>query len=428
MQTTSNITDQPIPAALERRVLEKLITARVGLLMKKPFYGKLAVRLTMTPADSFVPTAATDGRKFYYNHKFVDSLQPAEVEFLVGHEIMHCVYDHMDRKNCRDKQIWNIAADYVVNQDLVDQNVGKLITTVPALYDPKYKGMVAEEVYDILFKDAKKISISSLLQKVLDDHLDGDGDEDENDSNSSPGKNGNGKSSVIPKLTEEEKKQIRDEIREAVINVAQSCEAGEIPGGVKRFISDLTSPQMNWRELLRTQLESTLLNDYSWLRPDRKGWGMDAIMPGMVQDESIDIACCIDMSGSIGQDQAKDFLSEVQGIMDQFSSYKIHVWCFDTQVYNPKVYTNDDSDGIQSYNLAGGGGTDFMCNWAFMKNEDLNPKRLIMFTDGYPCGSWGDPNYCPTIFIIHNGGYAGYNGHAPEAPFGVSVQYQANAK
>ena len=111
-------------------------------------------------------------------------------------------------------------------------------------------------------------------------------------------------------------------------------------------------------------------------------------------DQQIDAAIGIDMSGSIGDDQAKIFLSEVKGIMDEFKEYNLKIWCFDTKVYNEQDFTSVDGEDISNYKPMGGGGTDFMANWAYMKEHDIQPKKFIMFTDGYPWESWGDEDYC----------------------------------
>ena len=100
---------------LDREVREKLITARVALLINSPFFGNLATRLKLINADEWCTTAATDGRKFYYNTEFIKSLPDRQVEFLVGHEVLHVVYDHFGRRGERDPQLWNIASDYCVN-------------------------------------------------------------------------------------------------------------------------------------------------------------------------------------------------------------------------------------------------------------------------------------------------------------------------
>jgi predicted metal-dependent peptidase len=380
---------------VDREVREQLITARVGLLLRASFFGNLATRLKLVNADEWCPTAATDGRNFYYNTRFVKMLRPKEIEFLFGHEVLHCVYDHFGRRGERDPQLWNIANDYCVNQDLKEHNVGEFITSVPCLYDKKYRGMSSEEVYDSLYENAEKIDISKLLDQMLDEHLDGNGDEDSDGDQEGDGKG-------RPKLSEADKQAIRDEIKEAMLAAAAaSGDAGNLPGGVKRLIQELTEPKMNWRELLRMQLESTIKSDYTWMRASRKGWHMDAVMPGMKLDPMIDIAVAIDTSGSIGAAMLKDFLSEIQGIMDSFPAYKIHVFCFDTEVHNPAQYDSDNLDSITEYEPGGGGGTDFTAIYDYLKAEEIEPKRLVVFTDGYPFGSWGDENYTDTVWILH---------------------------
>ena len=384
----------PMDAKLDREVREILITARVGLLLKASFFGNLATRLKLVNADEWCATAATDGRNFYYNSRFIKMLRPKEVEFLFGHEVLHCVYDHFGRRGDRNPQLWNIADDFCVNADLKKHHVGEFITSVPCLYDHKYDGMSAEEVYDILYEKADKIDISSLLDKMIDEHMDGD---DEQDGGGSGDQEGKGR----PRLTQEERQQIRDEIKEAMLAAASASDAGNIPAGVKRIIQDLTEPKMDWRELLRMQLESTIKSDYTWMRASRKGWHMDAVMPGMKLDPMIDIALMIDASGSMNDAMLKDILSETASIMESFPAYRIHVASFDTEVYNAKQYDSENLDDITEYEIQGGGGTDFDCMFRYLKENEIEPKRLVVFTDGYPFGSWGDENYADTVWILH---------------------------
>jgi len=399
---------------LDREVREILITARVGLLLRASFFGNLATRLKLVNADEWCPTAATDGRNFYYNTRFIKMLKPKEVEFLFGHEVLHCVYDHFGRRGDRDPQLFNIANDYCVNADLKKHRVGEFITSVPCLYDPKYQDMSSEEIYDILYENAEKIDIGSLIDKMLDEHLDGEGDGE------GSGKDGDGEGSGKgrPKYSAEEKQKIRDEIKEAVLAAAAASDgAGNLPAGVKRIIQDMTAPKMNWRELIRMQLESTIKSDYTWLRSSRRGWHMDAVMPGMKLDPMIDIAISIDASGSMGEAILKDVLGEVAGIMEQFPNYRIHVVSFDTEVYNPQQFDSENLDDITEYEVMGGGGTDFDCVFNYFKANEIEPKRHIMFTDGYPCGSWGDEQYCDTVFIMH-----GTTSIVP--PFGQFAYYE----
>jgi predicted metal-dependent peptidase len=320
----------------------------------------------------------------------------------VGHEVLHAVYDHGGRRGSRDPQIWNLAADFCVNQDLIDQKIGEKITVVGILYNPKYKGMSAEEVYDDLLKNATKMDLASYAKMLLDEHLDPE--------------NGKG-----PAMSEAERREIQDELSEAILNAAEAAGAGNLPAGVKRLLKDLTAPVIGWKELLEQQIQSTVKNDYSWARPSRRGWHMDAILPGMMPGQQIDVCICIDQSGSISGEDSKAFLSEIKGIMDAYDEYKIRLWCFDTSIYNDQTFTSDTMENILEYEPMGGGGTDFMANWKYMRENDIQPQKFIMFTDGMPGGEWGEEGYCDTIWIIKGNPNC-------EPPWGVWAHYEQAAK
>ena len=399
----------PTDPKIDALARERLITARVGLLLRHSFFGNLATRLSLTNADEWCSTAATDGLKFYYNSRFIMMLKPKEVEFLVGHEVLHVVYDHMGRIGKRDPQIFNIANDYAVNADLKRHNVGQFITSVPCLYEKKYDGKSSEEIYDDLMKNAKHIDINSLIDQMIDDHMEGEG---EGEGDGEGDKKGKGR----PKMSDEERERVRQEIKQAIISAASSAEAGQLPLGVERLIKQHTNPVMPWRELIQQNLTSCIRTDYSWMRPSRRGWHMDAIMPGMNPGEEIDVVVAIDMSGSISNKQAQQFLGEIGGMMNSFDGYKVHVFCFDTETYNPKDFSSENMDLIDEYEPMGGGGTDFDCIFTYLKDIGNVPKRLIVFTDGYPFGSWGDADYCDTTWVIHGD-------KNPNPPFGTYAIY-----
>jgi len=416
------------PEALEImrvEVMDRIITARIGLLLRHPFFGNMATRLRILAADDWLGTAAVDGRNLYYNTQFFNAMNNKEIEFVVAHEILHMVFDHLGRRDDRNPMLYNISADYIVNNTLVRDRIGTIPSIVDCYQDFKYEGWTSEEVYDELFEEAKKNGEEALKQlgEMLDEHL----DMDEGDEGSSPGEegedgNGNATSKSKPKYSKEEMKQIKDEIKENMISAAQTAGAGNVPGAVARMIKELTEPKMNWREIIRQSVQSSIRSDYTFSRPSRKGQMSGAILPSMDFQDTIDIAVCIDMSGSIGDAQGKDFLGEIKGIMEEFPDYNIKVWCFDTKVYNEEDFEANDGKDLLDYQLMGGGGTDFMANWTYMKDQDYVPKKLIMFTDGYAWDSWGDPDYCDTVFVIHSN-----RDKNLEGPFGTSVHYDAAA-
>jgi predicted metal-dependent peptidase len=398
---------------IDAQAREKLVAARIALLLKAPFFGNLATRLKLINADEWCGTAATDGRNFYYNSEFIGGLPQRQIEFLFGHEVLHVVYDHMARREDRDPMLSNVAADYCVNADLLEQKIGEKIPV--GLYNTKYVGWSYEQVYDDLYENAEKIDLGELGKMILDMHLDGEDGEGEGDSQ------GEGQGSGRPRLSDEERKQIRDEIKEAVISAAQTAGAGNVPAGVRRMIKNLTSPQLSWRELLPQQVQSVIKYDYTWNRSSRKGWHTEAVMPGSNYDQDIDICVSIDASGSMTDEMLKDIVSEIKGIMDSFQNFRLHLWSFDTQVYNAQVFTPDNLEDILEYDLQGGGGTTFECNWEYMLEHDIQPKFFVMFTDGYPNSSWGDANYCDTMFVIHGS-------TSIQSPFGITTYYELGKK
>jgi len=426
-----NFTPDPdiTPEALEImrvEVYDRIVIARVGLLLRHPFFGNMATRLRILAADDWLGTAAVDGRNLYYNTQFFNAMNNKEIEFVVAHEILHMVFDHLGRRGDRVPMLYNISADYIVNNTLVRDGIGIIPSIVQCYQDFKYEGWTSEDVYDELFKQAKKNGEEYVKQlgEMLDEHLDmdGEGDQDGDAGGETKDSNGHGVSISKPKYTKEEIKQIKDEIKEATINAAQSAGAGNVPGAVQRMIKELTEPKMNWREILRQQIQSIIRSDYTFSRPSRKGQMSGAILPSMDFQDTIDIAVCIDMSGSIGNTQAEDFLGEVKGIMDEYQDYNIKIWCFDTAVYNEQDFSSDGGDNLTDYEIMGGGGTDFMANWTYMKEKDYVPKKLIMFTDGYAWDSWGDADYCETVFVIHS-----HHDKNLSAPFGQTVHYDQAA-
>ena len=423
-RSSKTLVDIPETTLSDDEILDKLIKARIEMLMSAPFFGNLATRLILKDATEWCPTAATDGKYFYYNKHFVGALSDEETVFLMGHEVLHCVYDHMDvtRRGDRHPVLWNIANDYVINADLIDARVGEEIKIVQICHDWKYRGKISEEIYDDLFQQMEENGqILEIPMDTLDVHLDREeGDDQSPDSTTKGNTEGDEEGKDGPaQYTAEEKEQIKQEFQNATMQAAKAAGAGNLPGGVKRLLDKFLNPQLDWRQLLAMQIQSVMRSDYTMQTPSRKGREEGYYFPGLDRETTIDIFVSMDMSGSIFDDMARDFLGEVKGVMDQYTDFKIHLVCFDTEVYNPQVFDQGNMGEFMEYELAGGGGTDFDCVFDYMKENGITPKKHVMFTDGYPYGSWGDENYCDTLFIVHGG----YGDRTPEAPFGITIPY-----
>lgn len=405
---TPKIAIDPKDLPSQQTIEEKLITARIGLLCKQPFFGSMATRLTIIRDDE-MKTAATDGRNFFYNLEFIAGLSVKETEFLFGHEVLHNAFEHHIRKEFPDSieainedstiskksrhhMLWNIACDYAVNEILIDASIGERIEDT--LYDEKYKGKCAEEIYEDLLKNADSIDIDELADMLLDEHL------------SDLEKKGK-------KYTESEKQTIRNEIRENLLSSAQN--AGSLPKGLDRLVKHITAPQLSWKDELRMDIQSTVKFDYTFYTPSKKGMQYGVVLPGMKRDEALDICVAIDTSGSIDEKTLNVFFSEIQGIMDQYDDYQIRVWSFDAEVHKEEIFRSDEGGDITTYVPAGGGGTLFEANWDYMKKHDIMPKVLVIFTDMYPNAGWGDEDYCDNVIFV------GYRSNGRVAPFGKTI-------
>jgi predicted metal-dependent peptidase len=410
---------RPIPETKKTsaQIEDALIKARIQMLISAPFFGNLATRLRFKDATEWLPTLATDGRYFYYNRNFVDAMTAEECIFGMGHEVLHCVYDHLDKKRLgnRDPRLWNIANDYVINADLVEAKIGEQIKLVEICFDWKYRSKTSEEIYDDLFQKAVNEG-RVITVEAFDEHIYRDDDGDDEGAGEGEGNDG---SKGPVRYTKAEKDQIKQDFQNAVIQSAKAAGAGNLPSGVKRLVDKLLNPQLSWRELLPMQIQSVIKSDYTYMRPSRKGLDAGFYLPGMDREQTIDVAIAIDTSGSISNEMLVDFLSEVHGIMSQYNDFTIHLWCFDTAIHNPIKITADTSSDLLTYEIGGGGGTDFDANFEYMKEQGIVPKKFIMFTDGYPWNSWGDETYCDSLFIVH-----GSEGEkTPVAPFGITVPY-----
>ena len=399
--------------------------ARLKLLFSQPFFGTLTMQLKLIDATEagWCPTAAVDGRNIFYNRNFFGDLSVDEIVFVLCHEVLHVAFDHFGRRAHRDPEWWNMANDYVINGTLVTEKIGKMPTKVVndpnakangsetsqrvGLYDPKYVGWTSEAVYDDLEKRKVK------KQLTLDVHIEmGD------DSKTKSGKNQN--KGIPVDIDGEELKKIREEGKSKVLQAAQSA-AGKIPASLARLIDELVEPQINWRTLLEQNIQSCITDDFTWTRPNRRHMYNGIFLPTLDKDETIDLEIAIDMSGSITQEMARDFISEIYGLMQMYHGFKIGILCFDTQVYNHVVFTKDSEDELLTYECKGGGGTDFSAFWNYWIEEGLEPKKAIIFTDGFPFGEWGPPNYADTLWIITEGAKT-----RVKPPFGQFAYYDSH--
>jgi predicted metal-dependent peptidase len=128
---------------MTEHALDRVLKARVELLLTSTFYGVLLGQTTPVISEK-IPTAATDGKRHYWNPDFLTTLTQDELLGVQAHESEHDARRHHTRRGHRDPVEWNIACDYAINPDVLDQGF-KL--PKDALVDFKYRGMSAEDIF-----------------------------------------------------------------------------------------------------------------------------------------------------------------------------------------------------------------------------------------------------------------------------------------
>jgi len=360
------------------------------MLFRHPFFSIIALHLPEVEDEHLESAAATDGKKVIINPKIL--LDPTKFpkethDFVCMHEVLHVVGGHCWpwRVGARDKKLWNLAADYVVNLMLMELNDNRM--TEPAkrhlidkkviCYDEKFKDMSVEEVYDILSKDPKAQQMANNMQMA--DLLYG----------------GVGKDGVT---SDRERSEIEEQWRDIITRAKQAQEQskgrGNLPAGLKRLLDEIIDPVVPWYRILDTYLTDLVRDDYAAGIYDRRYIQQYGIyLPDIFQNGG-DVVVAVDTSGSIGQDQIRAFVAEISGIVRTKGVQKVRIMSWDTQIHmDETVHPWDDLPD----NYPGGGGSDCACVFDRLEEEMTAPSVLILLTDldiGFPKEA---PHY-PVIF------------------------------
>jgi predicted metal-dependent peptidase len=360
---------------------QRVTKAHIAVMRSKEFCmfsGVLSVGKVMFTED--IPTACTNGRDVIYNPKFINTLNDKQLNFVVLHEALHKVFQHMFlwKKLWKENpQLANIAADYVVNNTIYEADPHESIASIPkeALFDRKYANMTTRQVFDLLKQNGGNDS--------------GGSGHDSHDWE--------GAESLSDEEVKETAKQIDQALRQGEII------RGKMQGNKNRTIDGLLEPKVDWREQLREFVNATCRNKdkTSWKRPHKRFLGQDIYMPSMIGETVGKVVVGIDTSGSIGDKELNEFLSEVVAICDEVSPSSIELIYWDYDVAGHETYNMGDYNGlVQTTKPKGGGGTRVGSLNEYIKDKRIEPEAIIILTDGYVENDWGGTWDYPTLWAI----------------------------
>lgn len=375
------MTFAPIP----REEITEEMTRNLDRVQGQVFIGKAAAFLGSLMGGSEViwtrdiPTAATDGLNIFWNPEFFMKGSLLLNKAVIIHELWHIARLHCLRVGTRDADDWNVACDFVINADMVQD--GYVFEGFKPLYDKQYKDMAEEEVYDLL-QSMPKVPLPPELRDV-----------------------GNG-----PPLTPEQQHKVLNKVITAVQAAHMAREPGSIPGSVMETINKFLTPIVPWQKLLQDFFQDLLDTKYTWARPNRRY--TEIYLPSREEDEGrlqqLNYYC--DVSGSISSADALRFNSELKYVFETFQPKKVMAAQFDTRIQ--KVDTWEEGDLFNEVKIVGRGGTSLECVRQHI--EETRPTAAVIFSDLY-CGQMGPiPKDIPVIWIVVNNPKA-------EVPYGKKV-------
>jgi predicted metal-dependent peptidase len=408
----------------------------IALMEQMPFYAELLMRSRIIEIKRDEPCRYKNWQQtmgvnisgdLLYDEEFVQSLSDEELNFVMLHESKHKSNLHVIRGAQRNQKKWGLAIDIVVDHQLTYVDIpavrglqakapkNRLIADRFGNMELNINGNVmrltgidrksAEEVYADL-PDMPEDGQGTSLGRGIDSHNRETGEGiDFND------------------LDEHEQEQLEESQKDEIVEAATKCaKRGKLPADVQRLLDQVLKGKVDWRRYLWKHIVAEIPNDVAWRRPSRRFVSQGIIMPGIIK-ENLDVVVFIDLSGSIDEEQKKEFVAETVGISELLPSVNITLVTHDSKVCAVTEITHANKQKILRASYRGGGGTDHRPCFEWVKEHKRNARVLVMMTDGKTV--W--PEHAPAgkeILVVLN------DRSVPEdkVPFGKVIKMQPKVR
>lgn len=391
----------------------ELTEAVSTLSFNQPFFACLLFDKLVLVVTTEIPTLAVDGKRIYINKEYFLSLNPDQRVFALAHEILHAMFMHPSRMKqysttglCGRSfmaNVFNIAADLVINRALIEADVGEF--KQGWLFDDRVEsGELVEHVYERLLPPEQPCS-SGGGSSDGDEEEDssggnGSGDDQEQDEGCGAGDDdgsseayrldGSGKelrsSQTVDKHIEEADDAEHSDIEWKAAAAAASISAksmGKMPGSLEELVENFLRPKRNWTEILADFIRSKSgFDQRNWRRPNKRRMYQQRLYIPTRHSWVIEKVLIInDASGSVNQEEFGTFIGVTTEIFEQCRPGEIRCLCVDTRVSSDETFT--DLGEYANYTRKGGGGTDMEAGLRYIAEEGYDPDCCLILTDGY---------------------------------------------
>lgn len=365
----------------------KMTKAKTRLVLNHPFFAVIALRLEYIESRH-VPTMATDMVRVFWNPDFVDKLTVNEVAAVIMHECLHVAWLHGLRRGNRDPLLWNIACDFAINPVCLDAGaqlpmMGGTKEKPNYCYDAKYRDWSAPAIYEDLLKNAKKITFK-IGGPPQEGDGQGEGQGQGQDDGQTPlwGEILDARGEDGKPLSEAERSELEEEIKIAVKSAAEQAKMrGKLPAGLEGLVEAVGKPKVNWRDYIQNWVSGKIPDNYTWTRPNRTMMANYGIyMPRMQLNGAGIGVLSVDTSGSVSDQELRDYVREIAGVIEICSPEKLYIIQHDAIVQ--RVDEWESGEDFSKLHIKGRGGTCIRPSFEYALNKiDEQIDWMICFTD-----------------------------------------------
>ncbi len=380
--------------------MERLYTtARVGMLLDNPWYGQLALRLTMVP-DPNIKYGVTNGSELRLNPEWFCGLSAEGRKAVLSTAVTKCALSHHVRIGERDVSVWNKASDMAVH-DILSQSGIQPVDTHPSA-PPGYDDSEAEKIYRVLQEQESDPNGEGSGDGSGDSQDQGggraQGDAGDGDSQGS----GVGMEQPAPgegQSQDSANSESGSEWQIAAVQAAKTAKAmGKSSAWMDALVEAVARPRVDWRTLLRDFIDMAMSDDYSWAVPSRRHLHRRLYLPSMYSEEMRPIAVVFGTSGSVSDEEFAQFVGELNSILEDCDITTVHVYHVDAEVNYHGELTEEDlplPDKVKRY---GYGGTSFAPAFNDLVENDIDVACIIYLTD-MECNDFADDPGVPVLWI-----------------------------
>ena len=342
---------------------ERIAKVKSSLIIEQPYFGSISSSLKVKLNED-IKTFKSSSNSFEYNDTYINSLNNDELGFILTNAAMHHAFNHNIRLENRMPWLWSLATDYAINSLLVNNGLE-----------------IPEDLnYDIRFDDLSAESIYATLENEIDDD-----------------KHTPEKISHIKYENQREEEIDGEEdvidMNEQLLNKAKL--QGDLPLGIEIFVPRLFEGRISWEDELYNVIEQSVKFDYRLFPANKRYLSSGVALPAL-SGSKVKVVVSIDSSGSIDGSLLSKFLSEVESIMNTFTNFEIDLLIADAKVQEHHILCPGDE---LSYNIKGGGGTNFENTFIYIDENIDDVNLLLYFTDGFGTFPLEERNF-ETIWIL----------------------------